>query len=382
MESFSFFSPTRLISGRGAVAETPGVLAKKGLKKPLVVTDRGLIEVGLVGRLTSLLDSEGVASAIYDGVEANPPVRVVHACAECYEAEGCDCLIALGGGSSMDTAKGAAVIIVNGGRVEDYFWPKRVKERGPFLLCVPTTYGTGSEVTPFAVITDENLYKAVVIGPEILPDLGILDSDMAVALPLPVAAATGMDALTHAVESYVSLAANPISQGLALHAISLISEHLGQAASSDSNHRATQKMLIASTMAGMAFSQTRLGNVHAMSHPVSGHFGVPHGVANAILLPRVMAFNLIACPEAFAEIAAAMGEDVEGLTPMEAASCAVEAVEALERDVEIPERLTEVGVKVEQIPVLAEDAMKSGNIKVNPRKTTLNDVIDLYEAST
>jgi alcohol dehydrogenase class IV len=379
MDPFSFFAPTRLFSGRGALAKIPGILTEWGRKKPLVVTDPGLVKAGLAGRLVSLLDAEGVACAVYDGVEANPAVRVVHVCAERYAAEECDCLIAIGGGSAMDTAKAAGVVLANGGRIEDYFWPRKVKERGPFLLCVPTTYGTGSEVTPFAVITDKNRYKAALIGPEILPDVGLLDSDMAVTLPLPIAAATGMDALTHAVESYVALATNPISQGLALHAISLISEHLRPAASSDANHEATQQMLIASTMAGLAFSQTRLGNVHAMSHPVSGHFGVPHGVANAILLPRVMAFNLIALPEAFAEIAAAMGQDVEGRAPMEAASCAVEAVSALERDIEIPETLTEAGVTAEDIPVLAEDAMKSGNIPINPRRTVQSDIEGLFE---
>jgi alcohol dehydrogenase class IV len=204
---------------------------------------------------------------------------------------------------------------------------------------------------------------------------------MAVALPLPIAGATGMDALTHAVESYTSLSTNPISEGLALHAIRLISENLRQAAASDHNHHATEQMLIASNVAGIAFSQSRLGNVHAMSHPVSGHYGTAHGVANAILLTRIMDFNRIACPDRFAEIAAAMGADVEGLDEMEAAICAVEAVEDLARDVGIPESLTEVGANADGIPVMAEDAMKSPNIQINPRKTTLEDVIALYEAS-
>ena len=265
--------------------------------------------------------------------------------------------------------------------ISDYFIGTGgpVKNRIPYLLCVATTYGTASEVTPFAVITDENKYKAAVAGPNIIPDVGILDADMAVALPRPIAAATGMDALTHAIESYVSLASNPVSEGMALHAIRLIAQNLRQAAFSDHNHEATQNMLVASTMAGFAFSQTRLGNVHAMSHPVSGHYGVPHGVANAILLTRVMDFNRYACPGKFADIAVAMGEDVVGLSDVDAAMLSVEAVENLGGDVGIPNTLSEAGVDSDGIQVLAEDSMKSGNVVVNPRKTTLEDVIALYE---
>lgn len=380
-DRFTYFAPTRLIVGRGTVTEIPEIVARRGVKKPLLVTDPGLVKVGLVERVTAALDRAGLSYAVYDEVEANPPIRVVQACAEAYRAGGCDALIAVGGGSSMDTAKCAGVLAANGGEIESYFGIGKVKKRVPFLVCVPTTYGTASEVTPFAVVTDDDSYKAAIGGPEIIPDLGILDSDMAVALPMPVAGATGMDALTHAVESYVARSSNPISEGLALHAIGLISTHLRQAASSDGNHHATEQMLIASTLAGLAFSQTRLGNVHAMSHPVSGHYGVPHGVANAILLTRIMAFNTVACPEKFSDIAVAMGENVGGLSPMQAAACAVEAVSSLGQDVGIPETLTEAGAVREGIPVMAEDAMKSGNIQVNPRKTELKDVVALYEES-
>jgi len=378
-DQFTYFSTTRLVAGRGSLAEIPNLLAQRQEKKALIVTDSGLIKAGLVARITGILDAAGLAYAVYDGVEANPPIRVVHACAEQYRAEGCDYLIAVGGGSSMDVAKSAGVVVTNGGKVEDYFGIGKIVNRVPYLLCVPTTYGTASEVTPFAVVTDDAHFKAALIGPHIIPDVGILDADMAVALPMPIAAATGMDALTHAVESYTSLGSNVISEGIALHAIRLISENLRQAASSSHNHEATERMLVGSVMAGIAFSQSRLGNVHAMSHPVSGHYGVPHGVANAILLTRVMAFNRIACPEDFADIAVAMGEDVDGLSHMEAATCAIVAVETLGSEVGIPSTLTDVGVPAEGIPKLAEDSMKSGNIQINPRTTTLEDVIDIFE---
>ena len=380
-DQFSYYGPTRLMMGRGSVGNISDLLAEKGVQKALVVTDKGLIDAGLVGSITDVLDKAGVAHSTFSDVAPNPPIKNVVDAAAQYQSEGCDHLIAIGGGSSMDVAKTAGVLINNGGDITDYFIgtggpvPKRI----PYLICVATTYGTASEVTPFAVVTDDDKYKAAVAGPNIIPDVGILDADMAVALPRPIAAATGMDALTHAIESYVSLASNTISEGMALHAIRLIAQNLRQAAYSDHNHEATQNMLVASTMAGFAFSQTRLGNVHAMSHPVSGHYGVPHGVANAILLTRVMDFNRYACPEKFADIAVAMGEDVAGLDDVDAAMVAVEAVENLGGDVGIPNTLSEAGVKADGIQVLAEDTMKSGNVAVNPRKTTIEDVIALYE---
>ncbi|MYC15176.1 MAG: iron-containing alcohol dehydrogenase [Gemmatimonadetes bacterium] len=381
-DHFSYYGPTRLIMGRGTIGNIPQILNEQQVKKAQIVTDRGLVQAGVVARVTEILDKSHIAYSIYDGVEPNPPIRNVEDCAAQYQSENCDFLLAIGGGSSMDVAKTSGVLVNHGGKITDYFiGEKPVPGPIPFLLCVPTTYGTASEVTPFAVITDDNHFKGTVSGPYVIPDVGILDADMAVALPLPIAAATGMDALTHAIESYVSLMSNPISEGMALHAIRLISQNLRQAAYSDHNHEATQNMIIGSTMAGFAFSQTRLGNVHAMSHPVGGHYGVPHGIANSILLTRIMTYNRYACPEKFADIAAAMGEDVNGLGAVDASVLAVEAVQNLSDDVGIPATLGEAGAKAEGIHVMAEDAMKSGNIQVNPRKTTIKDVIALYEES-
>ncbi len=377
-----YHGPTRLIMGRGTIGNISQILNEQQVKKAQIVTDGGLVQAGVVARVTEILDESHIAYSIYDGVEPNPPIRNVEACAAQYQSENCDFLLAIGGGSSMDVAKTSGVLVNHGGKITDYFiGEKPVPGPIPFLLCVPTTYGTASEVTPFAVITDDNHFKGTVAGPYVIPDVGILDANMAVALPLPIAAATGMDALTHAIESYVSLMSNPISEGMALHAIRLISQNLRQAAYSDHNHEATQNMLIASTMAGFAFSQTRLGNVHAMSHPVGGHYDVPHGIANSILLTRIMTYNRYACPEKFADIAAAMGEDVDGLSAIDASVLAVEAVQNLSDDVGIPATLGEAGAKAEGIHVMAEDAMKSGNIQINPRKTTIKDVIALYEES-
>ncbi len=380
-ESFQFYAPTRLIAGRGSVAQVPELLKPHAEEKTLVVTDRGLVQAGIVQLLTDVLDAAGCAYTLFDAVEPNPPIRVVEEGFQQYQSEGCGPIVIVGGGSSIDTAKAIGVLATNGGNIEAHFAPANVPNRIPYTIAVPTTYGTGSEVTPFAVITDNNHFKAAVRGPEIIPDVGILDSDFAVGLPMPVAAATGMDALTHAIESYVATTSNPLADASALHAIRLVADNLRQAASSDGNHEATENMLLASALAGVAFSQTLLGNVHAMSHPVSGHYGVPHGVANAILLTRVMDFNVIACPDRFAEIAAALGEDVTDLSEMEAATLAVEAVEALSNEVGIPPDLTTAGADPQGIPVLSEDAMKSVNISLNPRKTILQDVVSLYEQS-
>ena len=379
--TYTWFSPTRLVVGRGSRSDIPDLLASRDVSRPLIVTDKGLIEAGAVEMVTGHLDSANIEYATYDGVLPNPPIKVVEECVDAYKSGNCDSIVIVGGGSSIDTAKCAGVIATNGGEIASYFGSGNVKERMPYTIAVPTTYGTGSEVTPFAVITDDQNFKAAVRGDEIIPDVGLLDSDLAVKLPLPVAAATGMDALTHAIESYVANTSNTVADASALQAIRLIAENIRQAASSDHNHDATEQMLVASTLAGIAFSQTLLGNVHAMSHPVSGHYGVPHGVANAILLPTIMDYNLIACPDRFADIASALGEDVSDLSDTEAAEVSVEAVEAMNGELGIPDNLEEAGASPDGISVMAEDAMKSINIQLNPRKTTLEDVIALYETS-
>jgi alcohol dehydrogenase class IV len=378
-DSYSFFSPTRLVVGRGSRSQIPDLLSQKEAKRPLIVTDKGLVGAGVVELVTAHLDAAGITYAMYDGVLPNPPIKVVEECVHAYSEGACDSLIIVGGGSSIDTAKCAGVIASNGGEIASYFGAGKVKDRMPFTIAIPTTYGTGSEVTPFAVITDDENFKDAVRGDEIIPNVGLLDSDLAVRLPLPVAAATGMDAMTHAIESYVANTSNAIADASALQAIRMVAENIRQAASSDHNHDATEQMLVASALAGVAFSQTLLGNVHAMSHPVSGHYGVPHGVANAILLPHIMDFNLLACPDRFADIASALGEDIDGLSDTEAAEVAVDAVETLNDELGIPADLTEAGARRDGIPKMAKDAMKSINIQLNPRTTSLQNVITLYE---
>ena len=378
--SLDFRLPARLIHGPGSIARLPEVVDADA--KQLIVTDRGLIEAGVVDQVTAVLDSTGIPYCVFDGVGANPLAKNAHAGARQYIKEDCRGLIAVGGGSPMDVAKMVGILATNGGRIESYLGAGKVGTDLPPLICVPTTYGTGSEVTQFSVLTNpKTSNKDPIISWKIVPQMGILDADLAVALPASVGGPTGMDALTHAIESYTNLLSTPITEGIAISAIELIAASIRTACANDHETEATQDMLIASAMAGIAFSQTRLGNVHAMSHPVGAQFGVHHGLANAILLPYVMEYNLSARQEKFISIAQALGEDVGGLPDSGSADLAVEQVRQLNHDLGIPPRLRDVGVRVSGIPKLARAAMDSGNIAVNPRKTTQKDVEQLFRSA-
>ena len=375
---FDFRSPTRLVHGPGAINRLPRFFSKN--QKILVVTDAGLVSAGVVEQVTRILEKAAVAHVVFDGVLANPPARCVHAGQRLYKREECTGIVGLGGGSAMDVAKMIGVLATNGGRIERYLGANKFDHDLPPLVCIPTTYGTGSEVTPFAVLTNpKTRNKDPLISWKIAPQVGILDAELVVALPAAVGGPTGMDALTHALESYISLTATPITEGLALSALELIGLHLRQACANDYELEATENMLLASSMAGMAFSQTRLGNVHAMSHPVGAQFEVHHGTANAILLPHVMEFNLPACFTKFANIATALGADTNDLNPRKAAEATIDAIWAMNQDLGIPENLGAVGVRSRAIPGMARLAMESPNVDVNPRKTSREDIAQIFK---
>ena len=375
---FDFRSPTRLVNGPGAIHRLPKFFSKK--QKILVVTDAGLVRAGVVEQVTRILEKAAVPHAVFDGVLANPPARCVHAGQRLYKREECTGIVGLGGGSAMDVAKMIGVLATNGGRIERYLGANKFAHDLPPLVCIPTTYGTGSEVTPFAVLTNpKTRNKDPLISWKIAPQVGILDAELVVALPAAVGGPTGMDALTHALESYISLTATPLTEALALSALELIGLHLRQACANDYELEATENMLLASSMAGMAFSQTRLGNVHAMSHPVGAQFEVHHGTANAILLPHVMEFNLPACFTKFANIATALGTETNDLNPREAAVAAIDTIWEMNHDLGIPENLGAVGVRSRAIPSMARLAMESPNVDVNPRKTSREDIAQIFK---
>ena len=377
---FDFRMSTHIVHGAGSISRLPGLLAAGA--RPLIVSDPGLVEAGLVDPVTAILGDAGLKWALYTDVVGNPVARNVSGGVRAYEKAKCDAIIGLGGGSPMDVAKMIGVVATNGGRIDNYLGSGKVKKSLPPLICIPTTYGTGSEVTPFAVLTNpKTANKDPVISSKITPIAAILDPDLSIALPMALGGTTGMDALTHAIESYTNLLATPLTEGLALSAIELIGDNLRIACGNDYETEATQQMLIASCMAGIAFSQTRLGNVHAMSHPVGAQFGVHHGLANAVLLPHVMDYNLQTRLDKFAQIASALGEEVDGLSDYDAACLAVEAVRQLNDDLGIPSGLKDTGVKAGSVTTLSKAAMQSGNIAVNPRKTTLSDMQALFRAA-
>ena len=370
-----FRAYTQVVFGPGAIRTAGDLLRSHGVAKALIVTDHGLVQAGLLDRATSALAAAGVEYVVFDGVEPNPCFETVERAADHYKSYLCQGILALGGGSPIDVAKSVGVLATNHGGLADYIGIGKVVNPMPPLLAAPTTVGTGSEVTIFAVITDKEQRKKAVIGsPQLAPLLAVLDPELVLSLPAELVASTGMDALTHAIESVISVFASPFTDGVALEAIRLITGHLPAAvASSAVEPRAN--LLYASSMAGIAFSCARTGLVHGMAHPLSSYCGVQHGLANAILLPKVLAFNAPCCESQLGRVAEAMGA-------MPKAENAIQAVAALSAEVGIPARLSEVGVTEKSIPDMAQDAYSSANAQVvNPRKPSLAEVTALYQQS-
>lgn len=379
---FEFAMNSSLTMGPGAVSRTGEILKSFGTKVVLIVTDKGIVNSGLLDKIYPSLENAGVEYHVFDGVVGNPRIETVDDGLRMYRDSKCDGLLALGGGSSIDTAKAIGIMATNDGSIADYEGFFKIKNQLPVLLAIPTTYGTGSEVTNAAVITNvEKKYKMLLLDDKMTPKKAILDPLLLVDLPPAIAASTGMDALTHAIESYISNAAEPITDALNIYAIKMIAENLLPAMSTNWNVEATANMLYASTITGFAFSNTALGMVHSMAHTLGGAIDLPHGVANAILLPFVMEFNMAACPDKFVDIARAMGESVDGLSLIDAALKAVEAVRKLSRQLGIPQTLSEVNVDPETIDYMAEYAVKDGNTGFNPRRGTKKDFVALFQAA-
>lgn len=376
--SISAFSiPTRIVFGEGAAAEAGRELAALGARKVLVVSDRGLARAGLVQPLCGVLEAAGLGHAAFLDVEANPSVETVEAGLVIFRAEGCDGLLAVGGGSPMDTAKAIGVLATNALGIRAYEGVGKVQNPIPPLIAVPTTVGTGSEVTFFAVVTDvQRQFKMPVVSPLLAPRVALLDPAMVAGLPASMVATTGMDALSHAVESFLSKLAQPFTDAQSLAAVELIGASFLPAVRGDRHARG--QMLAASCLAGMGFTVARLGVCHALAHPLGAVFGVPHGAANAVLLPHSMAFNLTHAEARLARLAVALGVKTDALTQTQAASAAVERVAFLAREAGIPARLRDVGVTEDAIPHMAADAITSGNCAINPRPIVLEDLVALY----
>ena len=367
LNNFEFVLPTKIIFGEGTIKQLPDAVRNMGHEKPLIVTDKGLIAAGLVSRITDVLDDAGIEYAIFDGIQPNPRDTTVQEAAAFAKENAIDMMIAIGGGSSMDTAKAIGVILKEGGIINDYEGLDVVSEPITDLIAIPTTVGTGSEVTFWSVITDTKRHFKMSVGsPLIAAKLAIVDPDLVETLPPSIIAATGMDALTHAIEGYTCRLSEPITDACGIYAIRMIGENIRAAVYEDSAE-ARGKMLLGSLIAGICFGNSDIAGVHCMGEAMGGLYDMPHGVSMAIMLPHVMEYNYVACIDKFADIAEALGENVDGLSKRDAAHKAVEAVFKLNEDLEIP-TFSQSGAKAEDIDELAERSAVNVSVDSNPRK--------------
>jgi len=379
----AFYIPPVLIFGSGASQRVGEESKKLGVKKGLIVTDEVLLKLGILDNIKQVLSQAKVQFTIYSGVFTEPTVEFVQEGLKTYKENGCDFLLAIGGGSAIDTAKAITVMATNAGSIEDYMGLGKIPKAGAPFIAIPTTAGTGSEVTQFTIITDTKRDVKMLIGsPFLIPREAIVDPLLTLSMPRGLTAATGIDALTHAIEAYVSVKAQPMSDIFCLSAIELISGNLRQAWSNGNNLEAREKTMLGALQAGIAFSNSSVALVHGMSRPVGAYFHVAHGVSNAALLGVVTEFSLIGNPARYARIAKAMGENVEGLTILEAADLAAKSIKRLVQDIKIPS-LQELGVDKEKLdklaPQMAEDAIASGSPANNPRQATKEEIIELYK---
>ena len=368
--------------GAGCISAIVEEAKGRAFKKALVVTDPDLIKFGVSTKVTALLDQNGMAYEVYSDVKANPTIKNVQDGVAAFKAAGADYLIAIGGGSAMDTAKGIGIIIANPEYADVVSLEGAVAtpNKSVPMFAVPTTAGTAAEVTINYVITDvEKNRKFVCVDPHDIPVVAFIDADMMSSMPKGLTAATGMDALTHAIEGYITKGAWEMTDMMHLKAIEIISKSLRAAVAGTPEGR--EGMALGQYIAGMGFSNVGLGIVHSMAHPLGAVYDTPHGVANAIILPTVMEYNAEATGEKYREIARAMGvANVDSMTQEEYRKAAVEAVKQLSKDVGIPATLTEVGVKEEDIPFLAQSAMDDACRPGNPKDPTLEDIKALYKS--
>ena len=367
--------------GPGARKELPGVVARLGFKKALVVTDKGLVKFGVAKMVTDVLEEAGIAYELYSEVKPNPTVTNVKMGVEAFAAAGADFIVAIGGGSSMDTAKGIGIVTNNPefADVVSLEGCAPTKKKTVPIIALPTTAGTAAETTiNYVIIDEEKQKKMVCVDPNDIPCCSIIDAELMYTLPKGTTAATGMDALTHAIEGYITKAAWELSDMFEIEAIRMINKHLRTAVYDPTNPVGRHGMAVAQYVAGMAFSNVGLGVVHGMAHPMGSLFDIPHGVANALLLPTVMEFNKPVCIDKYVEIAKAMDAYKEGMTKAEAAQAACDAVRALAIEVGIPQHLSEIGIKEEDIKALADQAIADVCTPGNPRQVTRADIVELY----
>lgn len=378
--SFRFYMPPISLMGAGCLKDGCDELINLGFKKALIVTDKVLMDIKLVDNLTNLLDERKIEYKIYDKTKPNPTVENVHDGLKILKDENCDFVISFGGGSPHDCAKGIALLATNGGSIKDYEGVHKSKKPQLPLIAINTTAGTASEMTIFSIITDEERHiKMALVDKHMNPIMAINDPELMEAMPKGLTAATGMDALTHAIEAYVSILATPVTDACALKAISLIFSSLKDTVEDGKNKEARDNMAYAEYLAGMAFNNAILGYVHAMAHQLGGFYDLPHGVCNAILLPHVQEFNAQVVPEKLKDCAAAMGINVSKMTDKEGAQAAIDAIKKLSKEIGIPGGIREIGAKEEDIKTLSENALKDACGSTNPKQATLDEIMQIFK---
>ncbi|HAT4113448.1 TPA: L-threonine dehydrogenase [Clostridium perfringens] len=378
--SYKFFMPAISLMGADCLKDAGDQVGELGFKKALIVTDKVLGQIGIVKKVTDVLDNKNIEYAIYDETKPNPTVKNVNDGLALLKEKECDFVISLGGGSAHDCAKGIALLATNGGEIKDYEGVDKSKKPQLPMVGINTTAGTGSEMTLFAIITDEERHiKMALVDKHLTPIIAVNDPMLMLAMPKSLTAATGMDALTHAIEAYVSTSATPITDACAEKAIELISNYLVNAVENGQDVEARDMMAYAEYLAGMAFNNASLGYVHAMAHQLGGFYNLPHGVCNAILLPHVQEYNKATSASRLAKIAKIMGGNIEGLTDEQGADLCIDMIKSLSQTVGIPEGLGVLGVKESDFETLATNALNDACSLTNPRKGNLEEVIAIFK---
>lgn len=378
--SYKFFMPAISLMGADCLKDAGDQVGELGFKKALIVTDKVLGQIGIVKKVTDVLDNKNIEYAIYDETKPNPTVKNVNDGLALLKEKECDFVISLGGGSAHDCAKGIALLATNGGEIKDYEGVDKSKKPQLPMVGINTTAGTGSEMTLFAIITDEERHiKMALVDKHLTPIIAVNDPMLMLAMPKSLTAATGMDALTHAIEAYVSTSATPITDACAEKAIELISNYLVNVVENGQDVEARDMMAYAEYLAGMAFNNASLGYVHAMAHQLGGFYNLPHGVCNAILLPHVQEYNKATSASRLAKIAKIMGGNIEGLTDEQGADLCIDMIKSLSQTIGIPEGLGVLGVKESDFETLATNALNDACSLTNPRKGNLEEVIAIFK---
>lgn len=382
MAASTFFIPSVNMIGSGCLDEAAKTMKQQGLRHALIVTDKVLNNIGVVAQVQQLLVAQQIESCVYDGTHPNPTTLNVKQGLALLQEHRCDCVVSLGGGSPHDCAKGIALVATNGGEIKDYEGVDRSAKPQLPMIAINTTAGTASEMTRFCIITDEARHiKMAIVDKHVTPILSVNDPHLMAGMPKGLTAATGMDALTHAIEAYVSSAANPITDACALKAVTMIAESLRDAVADGSNMQARENMAYAQFLAGMAFNNASLGYVHAMAHQLGGFYDLPHGVCNAVLLPHVQEFNARVCAPRLKDVAVAMGLDVKHLNDPQGAAACIAAIRLLAKDVGIPAGLLDLKVKEQDFDTLATNALKDACGFTNPIQATHEQIVAIFRAA-